>query len=297
MKSSPGRQGPWLTGLALMFLSLSVAAEPAGDDEPVLIHWLVPDYPPAYIERGPRAGQGQGDQVLEWFRRALPEYRHSVRRESLARTMGILASAEGNFCVPGFPHFPGIREAMVAGNPIGVVPPLRVITLRDKVAGLPMRDGRVSLEAAMADTDLSLAVVAGRDYLDVDDLVRRHRDQANVLTVSPGDMVGSLFGMLLSGRVDYLVEHGFMLPYVRSLEPERGEQLVMLPMREARQTVTLYPLCRNNAWGREVVRALNDITATPDFRRMMVESFRAILPEEEKAEYQRLLDRAVASQD
>lgn len=225
MKSSPARQGPWLTGLALMFLSLSVAAEPASDNEPARIHWLVPDYPPGYIARGPRAGQGQGDQVLEWFRRALPEYRHSVRRESLARTMGILASAEGNFCVPGFPHFPGIREAMVAGNPIGVVPPLRVITLRDKVAGLPMRDGRVSLE------------------------------------------------------------------------PERGEQLVMLPMREARQTVTLYPLCRNNAWGREVVRALNDITATPDFRRMMVESFRAILPEEEKAEYQRLLDRAVASQD
>lgn len=287
----------WLkmAGMLLAALAAWPSTCIAGDaPSDAAIHWLVPDYPPGYIARGPRAGQGQGDQVLDWFRRALPEHRHRVQRESIARTMGMLASGKGNFCIPGFPDFPQLRDTMVTGNAIGVVPPLRMITTRDRVDRLPVDDGVASLAAALDNTDLTVAVVAGRNYLDVDALITSRQDRSNVLTVSPGDMVDTLFGLLFSGRVDYLVDHGFMLPYVRSLEPERGKNLVMLRLREARQSVTLYPMCRRNDWGREVVQALNSVTATPAFRRMMVESFRAILPKQEKAEYQRLLDQTVA---
>lgn len=299
MKSSlPASRFLAFSGLLLILLiSLFLSPARAGDGQvptALLIEWLVPDYPPGYIASGPRAGQGQGDQVLAWFREHLPGYRHRIRRESMARTMSMLGSPRGDFCVPGFPYFPHLRETMVAGEVIGVVPPLRLITLETSLEQLPVRDDAVSLAELLANPALTVALVEGRDYLDLEPLLDAHRRQANVLEVSPGNMVGSLFGLLFTGRVDYLVEHGFMLPYVRSLDAERGRTLRMLRIREASRPVDLHPMCRDNPGGREVVRRLNELTATPEFRRMMDESFRKLLPEAERAEFGKLIDQVRA---
>lgn len=274
--------------LLLCLLAPMPAISAEKTDDGGMIHWLVPDYPPGYIAKGPRAGQGQGDRVLNWFRDALPGYEHRIRRESMARTMGLLASPEEAFCIPAFPAFEHLSDAMARGRAIGVVPPLRLITLRDNLNNLPVEDGQVSLAALLDRQDLDFAALEGRHYLDLEPLVAERRSQPNVLVVSPGSMVESLFGMLFSGRVDYLVEHGFMLPYVRSLEPDRGSELVMLPLREGRQAVILYPQCRDNPRGREILRKLDQLTATPAFRRMMDESFRRVLPEQEHEEFDRL---------
>lgn len=275
--------------LCLLMPVVAFSADKTGSDR--VIRWLVPDYPPGYIAKGSRAGKGQGDRVLNWFQDALPEYEHRVRRESMARTMGLLASPESAFCIPAFPAFEHLSDVMARGRAIGVVPPLRLITLRDNLDNLPVEDGEVSLEALLDRQDLDFAVLEGRDYLDLEPLIRERRSQPNIVAVSPGSMVESLFGMLFSGRVDYLVEHGFMLPYVRSLEPDRGSELVMLPLREGEQAVILYPLCRDNPRGREVLRKLDELTATPTFHRMMDESFRRVLPEQELEEFERLREQ------
>jgi uncharacterized protein (TIGR02285 family) len=279
----------WLYPAALLTALISPLH---ADAPPPQITWIVPDYPPGYITEGPQAGQGQGDRVLAWFRRELPEYRHQVRTESMARAMSLLGSTLGDYCIAGFPRFDYIADHTVAASAIAVVPPLRLITLQDTLSRLPLDGGRLSLADLLAREDLNVAILEGRHYLDLAPLLGDRQAGTNVLVVSPGRMVGSLFGLLFSGRVDYLIDHSFMLPYVRSLEPDRGMALASVALVEAREEVVLHPQCRDNRLGREVVERLESIIKAPDFRAMMVESFVDLFPVEEQEQVRRLQGQA-----
>lgn len=259
--------------------------------EEKLITWVIPEYPPIYIADGPLAGQGEGDRILQWFRDALPDYEHKVLQHSVARTMGMLANPNINVCNPGMVALPHLDGPLLIGEQITALLPLRAITYGEPGERFVFRHDTLRLTDTLAN-GVVVGLVAGRHYSDLQPLLDQYAESGNLLYLSQDNTLDSLYRMLVAGRVDMLIDYGFLLPFFRALEPdsEVADGVRMRVISEASQTMTVHPMCRNNPWGRRVIDQLNQQITSPAFRAMMKENRRRHLPPEEWAEHDALLN-------
>jgi len=117
----------------------------------------------------------------------------------------------------------------------------------------------VAAQDMLARTDMRLGLVADRSYyVFIDELLKEGAvyQRASVLSSLHGPL--SLYRMLQSGRIDYMIEYPWINRYmVSTIRAPEQHELVALSIKELPQFAKGYMACPKTPWGAQVVAAVN----------------------------------------
>lgn len=217
--------------------------------------WGVLDFPPFQILEGKHAGSGSFDGELQVLIAQLPEYEHKIVRMSFARRRAEF-QAGTNLCTPGIFREPAIALNLAISMPALTHLDNRIIFLKDK-AELFGNAPAIRLDALFMRKNLIGAVVPGRSYSpNIDESIKRFQGKANLL-MRPLE-TSSLFQMLLSGDVDYLL----LFSHEAAFLADRfgvGGQIANRSVSGTAPFIYTHVACTGNAWGKEVIGKINRI--------------------------------------
>lgn len=237
--------------LALILLLATVGPGNAAEK----LRWLKWDQVPTYIYTGALRGRGTGDQMLERFIAALPDYDHQIVDVNMPRYHREIVKP--NTCV-ALAWYTSLEAHLVRTRPHSLGPAAGVYMRRDHHHrfGAP---GRVlSLKELIRNPDLHLGGLAQFYYsLKVDELLRRHGDQPNVTLLKPDEIAVS-FRLLDYGRVDYFFGWYAQLVDLRA-NGGAADDYMFHPLEEAQEYVRYYAHCQDDARGRAVIAQLNEL--------------------------------------
>jgi len=248
--------------LWLLIPSLFCTAAAAADQ----ITWGKYNVPPYMIREGTWAHQGIFDQALDVLKEQLPQYEHVELDAPFPRIYSEIKKGS-HWCFNGALKTPQRESEGYFSLPSSIFLPLRIIVRRDRLAQFPQRP---SLEALLKDHQLITSVMRDRSYSPtVDRLLKAYPPKENY-----SEQMEAV-GMLLAGRIDFMVE----LPLL-ALDQARvmghGGELVAIPMQEADEVVFNRVMCAKNEWGRQVVEAVNKVllaNRAKSFYRRIVEKW------------------------
>ncbi|HEY4319274.1 MAG TPA: TIGR02285 family protein [Herbaspirillum sp.] len=245
----------------LLLLSLAAALCPAmaGDE----ITWGKYNVPPYMILEGESAHQGVFDQALDVLKDNLPQYRHVELDAPFPRINSEIKKGS-HWCFNGALKTPEREAYGYFSLPSSIFLPQRIIVRRDR---LPQFKNPQSLRALLQNPRLSTSVMRDRSYSPtVDKLLAADPPKQNY-----SEQVEAI-GMLLAGRIDYMIE----LPLL-ALDQARAMghpgELVAIPIQEANEVVFNRIMCSRNEWGRQVVEQVNKVLVAnrgkPYYRRIV----------------------------
>lgn len=245
--------------LLLLIPSLLCIAAVAGDQ----ITWGKYNVPPYMIREGTWAHQGIFDQALDVLKEQLPQYEHVELDAPFPRIYSEIKKGS-HWCFNGALKTPQRESEGYFSLPSSIFLPLRIIVRRDRLAQFAQRP---SLESLLKDHRLITSVMRDRSYSPtVDRLLKAYPSREYY-----SEQVEAV-GMLLAGRIDFMVE----LPLLAQDQARvmgHGGELVAIPMQEADEVVFNRVMCAKNEWGRQVVEAVNKVLlanrAKPFYRRIV----------------------------
>lgn len=245
--------------LSLLVPLLMCNATMAGDQ----ITWGKYNVPPYMIREGTWAHQGIFDQALDVLKAQMPQYEHVELDAPFPRIYSEIKKGS-HWCFNGALKTPQRESEGYFSLPSSIFLPLRIIVRRDRLAQFPQRP---SLESLLKDHQLITSVMRDRSYSPtVDRLLKTYPPKENY-----SDQVEAV-GMLLAGRIDFMVE----LPLLAQDQARvmgHGGELVAIPMQEADEVVFNRVMCAKNEWGRQVVEAVDKVLlanrAKPFYRRIV----------------------------
>ncbi|SNY59623.1 conserved hypothetical protein [Arsukibacterium tuosuense] len=195
-----------------VLLAFNVQAKPQ-------LNWLQTDWPPHQIVNGPYQGQGTFDLLHQQITTLMPEFNHQLRLVSLAKLEQVFTEAETANCTVGTLFSEQRAGNRLFSRPIAVGPALAVGFLEGRLsehqANLP--DG-VVIEKLTQDPKLTGVYQPNRFYPDAVLQVLQQAD-SNLSSYSLSGDVNAA-ALLLSGRVDYVVEYPERMEYFNQLLPE-----------------------------------------------------------------------------
>lgn len=250
------RSLPLLLVLSLLFPVVNAVA---GDQ----ISWGKYNVPPYMIRDGERAHQGVFDLALDVLKEGLPQYDHVEIAAPFPRIYSEIKKGN-HWCFNGALKTPQRESEGYFSLPSSIFLPLRIIVRRDRMAQF---EGRPALEALLQNSRLITSVMRERSYSPtVDRLLKTYPPRENY-----SEQVEAV-GMLLAGRIDYMVELPLLALDQARVMGHEGE-LVALPMREGDEVVFNRVMCPRNEWGRQVVEAVNRVLleqrSKPAYRRLV----------------------------
>jgi len=245
--------------LSLLTFLLTCHAAVAGDQ----ITWGKYNVPPYMIREGTWAHQGIFDQALDVLKAQMPQYEHVELDAPFPRIYSEIKKGS-HWCFNGALKTPQRESEGYFSLPSSIFLPLRIIVRRDRLAQFPQRP---SLESLLKDHQLITSVMRDRSYSPtVDRLLKAYPPREYY-----SEQVEAV-GMLLAGRIDFMVE----LPLLAQDQARvmgHGGELVAIPMQEADEVVFNRVMCAKNEWGRQVVEAVNKVLlanrAKPFYRRIV----------------------------
>lgn len=270
----------WVAAAALLCTG-PLAAQPVVDH----ITWLAGD---TVASRGPR-GARPSDRLIDWVSARLPGITHE-RVIANAKRSWMLIERGDQVC-----HAAAVRSAqreeLAYFSNTWLMPPLQLITRRDRAAALPVdAAGRVDLIALLADSRLQGVVVQGRSYgPTLDAQLQQPAAQVALRRVTAGDFGSNLLPMLLQGRADYALEFPNVLAAQAQGQPEVAE-LAMLPIRGAMEPVISGVACPRTLWGQAAIRRIDAVLGTPEGAAMLREGLMAELPADVRSLYRDPID-------
>lgn len=249
----------WLLALGLLVLMSSLKAQelPQADDRP-LLRWITMPYPPLHISDGPMAGKGIVDEYLGAVTASLSGYRHVREEMTPARAWQLIRVGE-NICHPGALYTPERAKYTLFSDSPALFPSLAFMVRLEDYKALFAPQMTIAAADMLARTNLRLGLVADRSYyvfldnlLSAGDVYQR----ATVLSSLHGPL--SLYRMLQSGRIDYIIEYPWINRYmVDTIQAPEAHELVALSIRELPQFAKGYVACPKTLWGERVIMAVN----------------------------------------
>jgi len=243
-----------LLGCATLATMLPIAV--AADQ----ITWGKYNVPPYMIRSGKFAHQGIFDLTLDIIKKDLPQYEHVELEAPFPRINSEIRKGS-HWCYNGMLKTPERERVGYLSLPTSIFLPLRIIVRRDRLAQF---QGKLSLKTLLQNPQLSTSVMRDRSYSPtVDKLLAAYPPRENY-----SEQVESI-GMLLAGRIDYMVELP-LLAFEQARVMGQPDALVALPMQEADEVVFNRVMCPRSEWGRQVVEQVNKVLlaerAKPSYR-------------------------------
>ncbi|EJM99704.1 hypothetical protein [Herbaspirillum sp. YR522] len=213
------------------------------------IIWGKYNVPPYMIRSGEFAHQGIFDQTLDVLKDQLPQYEHIELEAPFPRINSEIRKGS-HWCFNGTLKTAERETYGYLSLPSSIFLPLRIIVRRDRLAQFK---GPLSLQALLQDHQLITSVMRDRSYSPtVDKLLAAYPPRENY-----SEQVEAI-GMLLAGRIDYMIE----LPLLASDQARNmghAGELVAIPMQEANEVVFNRVMCARNEWGRKLIEQVNRV--------------------------------------
>ncbi len=243
--------------------------------------WGTTPFPPGYITEGPDKGQGYADLLDRFMREKLPQYEHKVavypnwERQLKEMSEGPLVCTSILWYRP-----PGERSSLKGSYLLSA--PDGVFFQHDVVVRKSRRHlfgEEVSFEKLLRNQTLIFGynrpygITYNRflsDYLGIDpgvelsamqpvDRIKFLRKAQNIHVRTGTNMIGGMLKMLLTGRVDYILEYDFMIRHEQKMIGFKDE-LVSIPVTEVKNSVSrIAYACSDTRQGKRAIEAINGI--------------------------------------
>ncbi|MCF8083141.1 MAG: TIGR02285 family protein [Deltaproteobacteria bacterium] len=247
--------GRMIAALAILLFSWPVIPWAQSEHrEPVT--WLILDLPPFFITKGPDKGEGLADQIQKMVEERLDGYRFHRRVANAARIAKEL-NGDNRVCFAG--EFYGNPEFLTSAPTIALLPHTLVVRGQDV-----QRFGggkTVRLRRLLQDPQMVLGTARGRLYgPPLDAVLKEYANAENIYHRAGKDTLEGLLGMLLKGRVDYLIEYPVSIKYAAK---KAGvlDRIETLPLKENSDCPPVRGAirCPDTPWGRNMIREINQI--------------------------------------
>lgn len=251
-----------LNMLKLLFLSVllcfvpPVLSEQASNKQQ--ISWQTYHRPPASFREGELIGKGFVDLSLQMVVDALPEYEHQRPATTLARALENIRQGR-QVCHPALYPTQERKQFAVFSQSSLITPSIRVVAREDfakQVLSSP-----VDLPALINNPQYSFILVTGRSYgKAIDELLARYKNVQQVSIAAHN--VANLFRLVEKGRVDFTLAYPFEFAYYKANESDSVVPLSLYTIQNAAPYVSGAIACPNNAWGRQVIKRIDQILTT-----------------------------------
>ncbi|WP_369828823.1 ABC transporter substrate-binding protein [Herbaspirillum sp. meg3] len=240
-------------------MSASFSAAMAADQ----IVWGKYNVPPYMIRTGEWAHQGIFDQTLDVLKEKMPQYQH-VELEAPFPRINSEIKKGSHWCYNGTLKTPERESYGYFSLPSSIFLPLRIIVRRDRLNDFK---GRQSLQSLLQNHRYITSVMRDRSYSPtVDKLLAAYPPKENY-----SEQIEAI-GMLLAGRIDFMIELPLLALDQARVMGHPGE-LIAIPMQEADEVVFNRVMCSKNEWGRQVVEQVNKVLIVnrgqPYYRRIV----------------------------
>lgn len=225
--------------------------------------WMEAVLPPFFIKNGPNQEQGYGDTITQILQKHLPEYTHEEVTTNITRHFYKFKQKE-EVCSVGLYKTPERETFMYFSMPSFITLPPVIIVKKDNIAKYNNQT-TVSLDAVLGNANLMIGLAKDRSYgVTIDDVLKQHQGQANVVEFTGQELSLNLFKMLMLGRLDGLI----------ALPEEALYQAEQMGIREHLMTLTLSEnqhnydgwlsavACSKTPWGKAVVEKVNKVLLT-----------------------------------
>ena len=198
--------------LMLLVGAASVQAKPQ-------LTWLQTDWPPHQIVSGPFQGQGTFDLVQQHLMAGMPQFAHQSRLVSLPRLEQAFVQQEAAICVLGTLYSDERAQNRLFSVPMAVGPALAVGYLSSTLTQHPaMQAEGADLSVLARDSALTGAYQPNRYYPPVV-AAALVQPNSNLSSYTFSSEVNAA-ALLVSGRVNYVVEYPERMQYYNQLLPE-----------------------------------------------------------------------------
>ena len=277
--------------LLLAILFLLPARVLSGGERENSIKWFILDLPPLFITKGPDMGKGFGDQIQKMVSERLDGYRSYYKVANASR---IAKSLNEDECVCFAGEFYGNPDFLTSVPTIVLMP--HNIIVRKKDLHLFGDGNSVSLKRMLQKKNLILGTARDRLYgHELDVVLKEHAGGKNIYRRSGKDTLEGLLGMLIKGRVDYLIEYPVSIKYAaRRLGVSNKIATITIEENVDAPPIRGAIRCPDTEWGRKVINDINKILvkirALPEYRKVIKDW--AVPPGKEE-EYWKIYEKQV----
>jgi len=230
----------------LSLLTSAACTEALAADQ---IVWGKYNVPPYMIRSGEWAHQGIFDLTLNVLKDQLPQYQHVELGAPFPRINSEIKKGS-HWCYNGTLKTTEREAYGYFSLPSSIFLPLRIIVRRDRLSQFT---GKQSLQGLLQNHQFVTSVMRDRSYSPtVDRLLAAYPPKENY-----SEQIEAI-GMLLAGRIDYMIELP-LLAFDQARVMGRAGELVAIPMQEADEVVFNRVMCSKNEWGRQVVEQVNKV--------------------------------------
>jgi uncharacterized protein (TIGR02285 family) len=252
--------------VVFLLLSRSMAEQTNGDT----ITWLVLDLPPFFLTKGSDKGKGIADQIQQMVCERLKGYRSRTQAANASR---IARELREDKCVCFAGEFYGNPDFVTSAPTIALLP--HNVIVRKKDAHLFGDGKKISLKELLQNKGLILGTAKDRLYgPELDAVLKRHAGSAHIYRRSGNDTLDGLLGMLLKGRVDYLIEYPVSIRYAAKREGVE-DRIAMISIEENSGAPLIRGAirCPDTEWGRRAIRDINkvllELRPSPQYRNII----------------------------
>jgi len=226
------------------------------------LNWVWLDFPPAYIKDGPLAGKGIVRRWLpELQRQVLPEMKHQFVEMTPARAWRTMQNDE-LLCHPASLKSKERSQYAVFSRPWTLVPQKSVILRAGDSSRWFGEQQSISAAELFQRQDLILGLAKDNSfYVHLSPWLSDSHAENHAVRLGSRLALSNLHRMLMSKRIDYMLEYPWVIGYFDKILIQQGRYLrdpiVSLPFREMPQFAKAYISCTNNAEGRRLIEQIN----------------------------------------
>ncbi|MFC1523840.1 hypothetical protein ACFL6N_03525 [Thermodesulfobacteriota bacterium] len=232
--------------------------------------FLLPGY---YNEDG--LPKGIADKILDYYISQLPTYDHEILEAPIVRIYSTMVeTTEGGYLGPGKTKLPPHQLDRILTSSVHLVMPPAGIVIRKKDAATFFQGGTaVSVRSLLTGSrPLVFCWISGATYHPairqaVEEYVAAHPKHPNVHFWS--NIRKEIYDMLLQERIDYFPNHAVSFQYECAKRQDCQEQLMFVPVTEAREDVLTYTFAAKTSVGREVVAKINAVHRSEEYKTLL----------------------------
>jgi len=225
------------------------------------LHWAKPGLAPLFIDDGSDDGRGIGDQMFIQIQELMPQYNHVNLSLNYPRLLEELRKGS-NVCA--ILHYTSERARYMAYSRAVVVTPsyqlyvsAKALTRFKEKTGWTGAPASFDQLLSMSD-GLKMAVTPGQSYgVQRDEILNRHLDKVELVR-SFADQE-ALVKMLAANRIDMVLGFPWVINY-RAEQLDVRSDLVKVPLNDVAQYEASYMACADTPLGRDVVKAIDEIS-------------------------------------
>ncbi len=228
----------------VLFLLLTLSPQLHANNN---VTWRVVDWAPFYILDGEYKGQGLFDELIKVIANEMPESNHKRQPMNTRRVFIEMAKGE-NVCHPS-----ALKETDAYLSLVNsFLLPHKVIYNKNKSQYFSASE--VILKSLILNQALTVGVSPGRYTEKLNQIVDDNLSKKNMYQLPH---YKSLLGMLLAGRVDYIIEYPSVAQFFHQQKSGAGD-FNSISIRESNDLpfVPVYFACPKTLWGKKMIKRL-----------------------------------------